>query len=147
VIVLAVLLALALPASAGDQVPFKGQADDRITSAQPEPDGLHFTNAAMGQATLLGRFTRVGGGVIHADGTGEATLDWTAANGDHLFANVVGAAFISPTTIAGTYLFTGGTGRFENASGEADFVGITSDGIHFAVTFSGTLSSPGASQK
>ena len=51
-------------------------------------------------------------------------------------------AFISPTVAVGTYTFTGGTGRFKNASGEADFESVTSDGIHFALTFEGTISSP-----
>jgi hypothetical protein len=36
-------------------------------------------------------------------------------------------------------MFTGGTGRFENASGEADFESVTSDGIHFLLTFEGTI--------
>jgi hypothetical protein len=139
-------LALALPASAGAQVPFKGQADAVITSAQPAPDGTHLTIATTGQATVLGRFTRDESLVVQADGTFEGTLVETAANGDQLFANVEGA-FISPTTGVGTYTFTGGTGRFKNASGGADFVGVTSDGIHIALTFNGTISSPGASKK
>jgi hypothetical protein len=130
VIVITALLALALPAAAGQQVPFKGYADDRITSLEPTPDGgIHLTNAATGQATQLGRFTRVGSGDSHPDGTSEFTIVWTAANGDQLVSDVEVASF-SATTITGTYTFTGGTGRFENASGEADFVGVTSDGIH-----------------
>ena len=143
-IVCSAILALTLPAAAGDQVPFKGSGLDLITSLQPYPDGLHFTNAATGQATHLGRFTWAGHGVIHANGTLEGALVFTAANGDELFASVEGA-LTSPTTGASTYVFTGGTGRFENASGEAEVVAATSDGIHFALTFNGTLSSPGAS--
>lgn len=145
-IVCTAILALALPAAAGDQVPFKGSGLDVITSAQPFPDGIHFTNAATGRATLLGQFTWTGHGVIHADGTLEGALVFTGANGDELFASVEGA-LTSPTTGASTYVFTGGTGRFENASGEAEVVGSTSDGIHFALTFNGTLSSPGANHQ
>src|SRR6266511_5612855 len=144
VVMIAALVVLALPAAAGQQVPFKGYADDMATSLEPTPDGgIHLTNAATGQATQLGRFTRVGSGDIHPDGTLEATLVWTAANGDQLFSDVE-VASLSATTITGTYRFTGGTGRFQNASGEADFVGVTSDDIHYAVLFSGTISSPGA---
>jgi hypothetical protein len=141
------IVALALPATAGQQVPFKGYAVDMATSLIPTPDGgIHLTNAATGQATHLGRFTRVGSGDIHPDGTSEFTLVWTAANGDQLISDVE-VASLSATTITGTYTFMGGTGRFANASGAADFVGVTSDGIHYAVLFSGTISSPGASKK
>jgi hypothetical protein len=146
VMVLITILALALPALAGQQVPFKGYLDDMGTAAHQEPDGLHIGNTATGQATQLGRFTRVGSGVIHPDGTVDFTLVWTAANGDQLVGGVE-IASLTATTITGTYTFTGGTGRFENASGAADFVGVTSDGIHYAVLFSGTISSPGASKK
>ena len=144
--VITVIFALAAAVLAGDQVPFKGHAVDMITGSHEEADGLHFTNAAWGQATHLGQFTRVGSGVIFGDGTFEGPLVFTAANGDQLFANAEGA-LTSPTTAAGTYTFTGGTGRFRNASGEAAFVGVMSDGIQFDVEFSGTISSPGASKK
>ena len=64
---------------------------------------------------------------------------FTAANGDQLFMDVIGL----PTTtasISGTYAFTGGTGRFRNASGGADFVGVIArDGIDFTVAFEGTI--------
>jgi hypothetical protein len=132
---------LVLPTSAGDEVPFKGQGNEVITEAEPALDGLHFTVFTTGQATHLGRFTRHASVVLHADGLVVGTLVWNAANGDQLFANLV-AGFISPTAAVGTYTFTGGTGRFENASGEADFESVTSDGIHFALMFEGTISSP-----
>ena len=67
------------------------------------------------------------------------TVVFTAANGDQLFMDVIGL----PTTtasISGTYTFTGGTGRFGNASGGADFVGVIApDGIHITVAFEGTI--------
>jgi hypothetical protein len=91
-----------------------------------------------GQATHLGRFTREASAVLQPDGVVVGTLVWTAANGDQLFANLE-AGFVSPTTAVGTYTFVGGTGRFENASGEADFETVTSDGIHFLLTFEGTI--------
>jgi hypothetical protein len=144
---LTILLALAHPAAAGDQVPFKGSMIDMATGAVPLPDGgVHLTNAAAGQATQLGDFTRVGSGDIHPDGTSNFTLVWTAANGDQLISDVEVASFTGDT-ITGTYRFTGGTGRFENATGAVDFAGVTTDGVHYDVTFNGTLSSPGASRK
>ncbi|MFN0130601.1 MAG: hypothetical protein ACKV19_28400, partial [Verrucomicrobiales bacterium] len=69
-----------------------------------------------------------------------------AANGDQLFCSFEGG-FISPTTAAGTYILCDGTGRFENATGGADFILSAPDGIHFTVEFEGTLSSVGANKK
>ena len=128
-------------ALASDQVPFKGNAVEVITGTEPASDGLHINVFSTGQATHLGSFARSATLVLHADGEVVGTLDWTAANGDQLFANLV-AAFVSPSTARGRYTFTGGTGRFNNTSGEADFEAVTSDGIHFALTFEGTISSP-----
>jgi hypothetical protein len=68
-----------------------------------------------------------------------------AANGDQLFGSVVGG-FISPNTATGIYAFTGGTGRFANATGGAEFVISTPDGVHFSVEFKGTLSSVGSNK-
>lgn len=133
------ILGLALPASADDPRPFRGSAEGMITGVEPVPDGLLLTVATTGEATHLGRFTRDEMVVLHADGTLEGSLVFTAANGDRLFADVEGG-FISPTTAVGTYTFTGGTGRFSDASGEADFVGVTPDGIHLSLTFEGTIS-------
>ena len=45
---------------------------------------------------------------------------FTAADGDQLRLDFEGQ-FISPTTAVGTYEFTGGTGRFRDATGTADF--------------------------
>ena len=132
------ILGLTLPALADESLPFRGVADAAVIGVEPVPDGLLLTVAATGQATHLGRFTREESVVLHADGTLEGSLVFIAANGDQLYADVAGG-FISPTTAVGTYTFTGGTGRFANASGGADWVGVTSDGIHVALTFEGTI--------
>jgi hypothetical protein len=72
------------------------------------------------------------------DGTFTGTRVFVAANGDQLFADVAGA-FTSATTAEGTLTITGGTGRFLNASGEADFEVVSPDGIHLTLTFEGTI--------
>jgi len=132
------ILGLVLPASAGDEVPFKGLANAVVIDVEPAEDGLHLTASATGLATHLGLFTRDERVVLHGDGTFEGTLVFIAANGDELWADIDGG-FISPTTALGTYTFTGGTGRFANATGGADVVAVTSDGIHIALTFEGTI--------
>ena len=103
------------------------------------------TAVGAGQATYLGRFTQLFCGVRQADGSVEVTSEFTAANGDTLCAEAKFAPpIVGPTglTVHGTFTFTGGTGRFSDASGGAYFVGvITSDttGTHIASDFGGII--------
>ena len=131
---------------ANDQVPFQGSAEGAIVSVSPDPAGARLTVLAEGNATQLGRFSREET-ILFNPATGALTglIVFTAANGDQLFGTVQGG-FVSATEATGTYTFTGGTGRFQNASGEADFSLSTSDGIHFSVEFNGTLSSVGSNK-
>ena len=139
VMALTAIVGLALPALGDDGRPFRGHAHETIIDAEPVADGFLVTATGSGQATHLGRFTRPGRVVVHADGSAEGTAVFTAANGDQLFMKISGDPTNSPT-IGGTFTFTGGTGRFSDASGGADFVGvIASDGIHIAVAFEGTI--------
>ena len=132
---------------ASASVPFKGSAEGAIVSASPDPAGLLVTVIADGNATHLGRFSREEVLLLNpGTGTIAGTIVFTAANGDQL-SGLVAGQFTSPTTVAGTYTFTGGTGRFENATGQADFSLVTADGIHFNAEFTGILSSVGTNKK
>jgi hypothetical protein len=135
------ILGLCLAASAAPPVPFRGRADLVITGAEELPPASRLlTAAATGQATHLGRFTRTETLLVdQSNGTFTGTLVFTAANGDQLNADVEGH-FTSPTgeSAEGTYLFTGGTGRFQNASGQAAFE-VTPDEVGFDVTFDGEI--------
>jgi hypothetical protein len=139
---LALAATLALPFSVwGDgRLPLKGRADEVVTNSEPQGDGfVLLTLEAKGQMTYLGRFTGTEKVLLNTtDGTFSGSRFFTAANGDQLFAETNGA-FTSPTTAAGTFTFTGGTGRFKNASGKADFDVVSPDGIHVALTFAGTI--------
>jgi hypothetical protein len=84
------------------------------------------------------------------DGSAEGTAVITAANGDQLFMKVDGAptdeCVSAPTEvipICGTFTVTGGTGRFSDASGDADFMGVIMLDPpcppHIAVAFAGTI--------
>ena len=129
---------------AATTVPFKGSAAGGIVNATPVPDGLLLTVLADGYATHLGQYSREEVVVLNPGaGTIAGTIVFTAANGDQLFGTVA-AQFTSPTTIAGTYTFTGGTGRFENATGEVDALLFTPDGLNFTAEFEGSLSSVGS---
>ena len=124
VMALTVIVGLALPARGDDGRPFRGHAEEVIIDVTPVADGFLVTASGGGEATHLGRFTRLGRVVVHGDGSAEGTVVFTAANGDQLFMEVVGVPTNSPTTIGGTYTFTGGTGRFSDASGTANFAGV-----------------------
>ena len=125
--------------SAGTQLPFSGRGEGSITLFQPGEDGIALAAIAQGNATHLGLFSRTERFLLDpVTMTFSGTVSFVAADGDQLVASMAGQ-FISGTTATGTYTFIDGTGRFENATGQADFVVSSTDGIHFVVTFEGTL--------
>jgi hypothetical protein len=95
-----------------------------IVNEQGIPAGAVATGS--GTATHLGRWTVTGNpkytpdanGVLHS--SGEATI--TAANGDKLYVQIDGILDPMALTDQGQFYFMGGTGRFENASGSANFL-------------------------
>jgi hypothetical protein len=113
--------ALVIPVVAAPAVPFRGsvQAVENLNVQFP----MIFVDASGGgNATHLGRFTvSYEVEVTLPAGTGVGTAVFTAANGDLLFTEFTGQA--EPTAdpdvsfIEETQTITGGTGRFEGASG------------------------------
>lgn len=93
-----------------------------------DPSGIPIGAVATGSgtATHLGQWTVIGNpkytpdanGVLHS--SGEATL--TAANGDKLQVAIDGILDPVAGVDQGVFHFLGGTGRFEGASGSANFV-------------------------
>jgi hypothetical protein len=93
-----------------------------------DPSGLPLGAVATGSgtATHLGQWTVTGNpkytldsnGVLHS--SGQATL--TAANGDKLQVQIDGILDPVAGVDQGVFHFLGGTGRFEGASGSANFV-------------------------
>ena len=92
-------------------------------------DAGHLVGAiptGSGTATHLGQWTVAGtvkytpdeNGVLHS--SGEATL--TASNGDKLQFQIDGILDPVAAIDQGVFRFVGGTGRFEGASGESNFV-------------------------
>jgi hypothetical protein len=125
--------------AAAKEVPMKGSGSGMITAAVPGPNGVEISAVGDGEATHLGKFTREES-ILLNPATGEATgsIVFTAADGSLLYCDFAGA-FTGANTIAGTYTFTGGTGRFEDASGTAYFIVTQSDQLHFAFDFAGTI--------
>ena len=129
-------LGLALPASATPPLPFKGYANAVVTSP---PTSLLVTASATGEATHLGYFTRTETLLLNpATGAFKGKLVFTAANGDKLCASIDGG-FTPLGTALGTYAFTGGTGRFQNATGGATFTAVPAGPGLFTITFQGTI--------
>jgi len=143
---------------AGEQVPFKGNFDLTIASAPAILDATHvqFQVAVNAWATQLGQAH--GPGLVILDATdlsyvGEAT--WAAANGDAVVLTFEGQ-FV-PTTMPGvlenieTFEITGGTGRFEGATGGGVAAGqldaATLVPLGRGAPFMGTVSSPGSLKK
>jgi hypothetical protein len=120
----------------GSNRPFKGLAAGAVTGIAPSGAiVIEYT----GNATHLGNFTRTEYLFLGPGGTVSGTMVLTAANGDELLVDFSGG-FTSPTTVEGTYTFTGGTGRFRDATGTADFEAITPDGVHVVASFEGSIS-------
>ena len=149
------LLAFVRPAAAGDQVPFKGGVEATTverTFIPGNPPHVFIRLEGTGQASHLGQFTFVAPHFVNpATGAVAGTYQFTAANGDMLFAD-----FTAQTTpIPGTTLvvvedsatITGGTGRFAGATGGftaeriVDTVAGTTEG-----SFEGTISSVGSAK-
>ena len=139
------VLGLAAPASAGEQVPFKGSLEGTVTRSLPPPPISVLVEGA-GTATQLGRFTvDIPHEVVPPNASG--FYHFVAANGDTLTAEFTGvSAPVAPgfLHIVETATITGGTGRFAGASGSFvcerlyDIAAGTTIG-----SFDGTISAPG----
>ena len=118
---------------------FKGRAQGEITDVSVGPSGVSLTGMASGNATRLGLYTRQEHLLLNpANGSFTGDIVFTAANGDELWC-ILSGNFISATDATGVYTITGGTGRFENAIGEAEFFASLPDGVHYTVEFDGSL--------
>ncbi len=115
--------ALALPAAAQKQVPFKGtfQGQDAHDILSPGATIVVISTTAMGTGTHLGQFSlirEITGNLVNFSATGSA--QWIAANGDSIDTTVVGQAELVPggfLKVTETHTITVGTGRFTGAEG------------------------------
>jgi hypothetical protein len=142
-------------ARSAEVVPFKGRLDGAFAVTFDPPPSPFFTVLleGTGNATLLGRFTlEAPHRVDTRTGGASGSLAFTAANGDVLTADFIGASGPTATpgvfSIVETATITGGTGRFAGATGSFIIerlvnldTGVTSG------SFGGTISSPGANKR
>ena len=115
---------------------FSGTVSGTVT--QPSPHGISFDGT--GSVTQLGRVTlHMSGSWLALPTAYDGTAQLTAANGDQIFESFVwGFDGVLTATV------TGGTGRFEGATGSATgtvVLGEPTSGITrpATVTFSGTI--------
>jgi hypothetical protein len=130
-------------------VPFIGSADEQPISAVPvDADHVFVTTVGAGKATHLGNFTFVS---PHLSGLSDFSIDGTqtitTASGDLLETRLIGN--LSPVVDETGHVFlvgdingtiTGGTGRFENASGEFTFsIVFDTETFHSTSTIAGEI--------
>jgi len=139
--------ALAIPAAAQQQVPFKGtfQGKDAV-------DPPTITTSGTGLGTHMGEFSLT-------QETNLTTLNgsahWVAANGDSIETAFISVPDFSTgalgyITVTETHTITGGTGRFAGAQGRfilerTHLVALSADGTHATFgSFHGSITAPGA---
>ena len=150
-LILFAVLCCVQPIWAAEQVPFNGTVAGYVTSVTPQ-DGSHllFEVTVSGIATHLGRFTGEAQVVQNvADGSYVGSFTWTADNGDTISGTFSGQ--LIPTGTPGVFeniqqsILTGGTGRFADATGGAEFLGQLDAGtLSFVYPFEGAISSVGS---
>ena len=138
----------AVPAAAKNQVPFKGALQgSEIDTFQGPPPGTLFVNGSVtGIGSHVGKFSYTYKVTVNlATGGGPGFGQMTAANGDLIYTTIVGQG--EPTDIPGINriveinTITGGTGRFEGATGSFTVerlvdlaTGATSGSFHGTIT-------------
>lgn len=153
--------AIALPAAAQQQVPFKGTFHGNDTVIPPT-----LTQRITGTGTLVGQFSSVAFITISTS-PATGTARWIAANGDTIDTTVVGSlehVDMAPCEVVGAqpedtyakvtqiHTITGGTGRFAGVQGSFILtlyhdVVPGSDGTHGTCgSYSGTITPPGAAR-
>jgi hypothetical protein len=145
---LILMAALAIPAAAQTQVPFKGTMQGEDTTSQPP--GLLSTTAS-GTGAHLGKFSFTQDLTLNfLNFTDTGSAQWIAANGDIINTMVVGSAIPGNVvfTITEIHTITSGTGRFTGAQGcftvhRTHVVTPSDDGTHVTFgSFEGTITSP-----
>jgi hypothetical protein len=147
---------LAIPAAAGQQVPFKGtfQGNDCVllqnTCSVDNSPAINTSGTGIG--THMGVFSLIQEtSLITLNGTAH----WVAANGDSIDSTFVSVPDFSTQslgyiTVTETHIISGGTGRFTGAQGSfilerTHLVDLSADGTHVTFgSFNGTITSPGA---
>jgi len=141
--------ALAVPAAAVNQVPFKGAMQGHDTDLGTTSTTVTVLTMGTGIGTHLGQFSftqTIMVDITNGHDTGSA--QWFAANGDSISTTITGSGeAIEPGlfSITEVHTITGGTGRFAGAQGSFTVKRLAS-GVTFLTSgsYDGTITPPGA---
>ena len=130
--------------AAAQAVPFRGQASGQDVSVTFAATGIHIVAQASGNGTGLGRFVETLDYILSYDlvnFSGSATI--TSADGSGMSLSFQGqipgfSDQVFPLPYSGTFVLTGGTGRFHGVSGSGTLEGIDYGGGLFSLGFSGS---------
>lgn len=123
----AVFVSAPTPASARDQVPFRASFSTEVEIEFVYPF-FYISVTGHGNASHMGATTAVTDNqVVNViDGSATATYTFTGANGDTVVLDMIFQTTFLPNnavTFDGTYTVTGGTGRFDGATGSGHLAG------------------------
>ena len=150
-LVAAAIISVTPPASARDQVPFRGVVSGSVISVTPLDQCNQRIEAVNGgNATHLGRFTGTAEFVLNVcDLTYVGSYVFRAANGDIISGPFSGS--FTPTNVQGVFdnteiaFITSGTGRFANATGTFNLGGQADLNTGtFSFPWEGTISTVGS---
>jgi hypothetical protein len=117
----ALFLTAALPGAVAAEMPFRGSFQAVETHAVQFPI-LTVAGIGAGNSTQLGKFTMTYAAEVNlVPHVGIGSVEFIAANGDRLFADILGQSTPTGTpnvvSIVEILTITGGTGRFADATG------------------------------
>ena len=120
----ALFLAAALPGARAAETPFKGSFQAVETHAVQFPK-LTVAGSGTGNATHLGKFIMTYDAEVNLlNRVGIGSVEFIAANGDRVFADLLGQSTLTATpnlvSIVEVLTITGGTGRFAGATGSVN---------------------------
>ncbi|MDT0213140.1 hypothetical protein Q9R29_04505 [Rothia sp. ARF10] len=149
---LAAVLFTAPPAAAAEPRPFTSDFTIEASFApMPVPGVFAVTTSGAGHASHLGKVTVSSSETLDfVSSPGTVTLDdgrlvMTAANGDQLYWSYEGTGSApdenGESALAGTFVITGGTGRFSDAAGDGSLHGTGNAVTGMAsLTYHGSIS-------
>ena len=141
--------ALAVPAAAGNQVPFKGAMQGHDTDTGFTSTTVTVLTMGTGIGTHLGQFSFTQTVTVEfATGHDTGSAQWFAANGDSISTTINGSGEVIEgglISIEEVHTITGGTGRFAGAQGSFTVKRLAS-GVTFLTSgsYEGTITPPGA---
>jgi hypothetical protein len=115
------LFLTALQGALAAETPLKGSFQSVETHVVQYPT-LTVAGSGTGNATHLGKFTMTYDAEVNLlNRVGVGSIEFIAANGDRVFADLLGQSTLTATpnivSIAEVFTITGGTGRFAGATG------------------------------